>query len=151
MEIWYIGVIIITILWACFFKKEDKTQIYHQIGCWLLSKVRKNVILDVFVEKTFERKYYKLKLHVQERSFSLLNMFFIIRHHFSGVPIHYSWKTNQLTLQALISRLRVNNFISGLNFLTLVDSQFPLSPVGLGGKGNIEQPTIGNKIVETMS
>lgn len=38
-----------------FFKKEDKTQIYHQIGCWLLSKVRKNVILDVFVQTTFEK------------------------------------------------------------------------------------------------
>ena len=23
------------------FLKEDKTQIYHQMGCWLLSKVRK--------------------------------------------------------------------------------------------------------------
>ena len=39
-----------------FLKKEKKTQIYHQIGCWLLSKVRrKKAILGVFVQKTFEK------------------------------------------------------------------------------------------------
>lgn len=94
------------------------------------------------MQKTFERKYYTLKLHVQERSFSLTcSSSFVI------ISLEFLYTT----LERQRVRLRVNNFISGLNFLTLVDSQFPLSPVGLGGKGNIEQPTIGNKIVETMS
>ena len=97
-----------------------------------------------FCAKNLWKKILYIEITCTREEF-LINMFFIIRYHFFGVPVHYSWKTNQLTLQASISRLKVNNLISRLNFLTLVDSQFPLSPVGLEGKGNIEQTTTGNK------